>query len=126
MRFVSYAVFAVLAFVFALALGPTYGSAAQNDLVARGKYLVNDAGKCTDCHGAKLQGQKLDFLKPGMPVLYAAPKIAGLPQLSAADATAFLQTAKLPNGKPATPPMPEYHFNAADASAIVAYLKSLR
>ena len=84
------------------------------------------AGKCTDCHGEKLQGQPLDFIKPGLPVQYKSPKIAGLPKLSAAAATTFLQTGNLPNGKHARPPMPQYRFNADDAAAIVAYLKSLQ
>ncbi|MBV9719291.1 MAG: c-type cytochrome [Candidatus Eremiobacteraeota bacterium] len=96
------------------------------DPVARGKYLVMSAGKCADCHGEQLQGGALDFLKPGMPVAYAAPKIAGLPQLSSAAATTFLQSGMLPGGKQARPPMPQYRFNHDDAAAIVAYLKSLK
>jgi hypothetical protein len=73
-----------------------------------------------------LQGAALDFLKPGLPVAYAAPKIAGLPRLSSTDATAFLQTGMLPGGKQSRPPMPQYRFNHDDAAAIVAYLKSLK
>jgi mono/diheme cytochrome c family protein len=97
-----------------------------SDQVVRGKYLVTSAGKCSDCHGEQLQGSTLDFLKPGMPVAYAAPKIAGLPQLSSPAAVTFLQTGKLPGGKQARPPMPQYRFNHDDAAAIVAYLKSLK
>jgi mono/diheme cytochrome c family protein len=100
---------------------------AQNDdVVARGRYLVRDAGKCGDCHGAKLRGMYLGFLKPGMPVKYRSARIAGLPQLSVAAAVHFLETGILPNGKPAAPPMPQYRFNEADAQAIVAYLKTLK
>jgi len=84
------------------------------------------AGKCSDCHGEHLQGSSLNFLKPGMPILYYAPKIAGLPQLSVTEATTFLQTGILPGGKHALPPMPQYRFNHSDAAAIVAYLKSLK
>jgi hypothetical protein len=61
-----------------------------------------------------------------LPIAYAAPKLAGLPQLSNAEATAFFQTGMLPGGKPARPPMPQYRFNHDDAAAIVAYLKSLK
>jgi hypothetical protein len=68
----------------------------------------------------------LGFLKPGIPVQYYAPKIAGLPNISAADAVTFLETGALPNGKSARPPMPQYRFNHQDATAIVAYLKSLK
>ena len=102
------------------------GASPTGDPVVRGQYLVMSAGKCSDCHGPKLQGASLDFLRPGMPVVYKSPKIAGLSHLSAADATTFLQTGKLPNGKSARPPMPQYRFNHDDAAAIVAYLKSLK
>jgi mono/diheme cytochrome c family protein len=106
----------------------THQAPTQSDeLVARGRYLVEMAGKCSDCHGAKLQGGTLDFLNPKLPpiVQRSAPKIAGLRQLARQDAVTFLNTGKLPNGKPARPPMPQYRFDIADAMAIVAYLKSL-
>jgi hypothetical protein len=68
----------------------------------------------------------LQFLKPGLPLQYKAPKIAGLTIMPAADAVKFLETGALPNGKTARPPMPQYRFNHNDATAIVAYLKSLK
>ncbi len=43
-----------------------------------------------------------------------------------ADAITFLRTTKLPNGKTALGPMPSYRFNQPDATAIVAYLRSLK
>jgi hypothetical protein len=43
-----------------------------------------------------------------------------------AAAIAFLHTAKLPNGRPALGPMPHYNFSIADATTIVAYLRSLK
>jgi mono/diheme cytochrome c family protein len=101
-------------------------TSAQSDLVARGRYLVGPAGQCADCHGANLHGQNLGFLKPGMPVAYRSADIAGLKQLSDAAAVKFFETGILPSGKSAAPPMPQYRFNAADAQAIVAYLKSLK
>ena len=97
-----------------------------SDLIARGQYLVTSAGKCSDCHGPHLQGGSLAFLKPGLPVRYFAPKIAGLTNLSTTDATKYLETGVLPNGKSTQPPMPQYRFNHSDAAAIVAYLKSLK
>ena len=112
-------VFGAIAFLHASAQGT---NTAQ---VARGRYLVTQAGKCSDCHGPQLQGAALDFLKPGLPVLYAAPKIAGLPGLSVPAATKFLETGLLPTGKPARPPMPQFRFNPDDAASIAAYLKSL-
>jgi mono/diheme cytochrome c family protein len=95
------------------------------DPITRGKYLVVSAGLCSNCHGQQLQGMPLAFLKPGLPFAYAAPKIAGLPQLSSAAATTFLQTGLLPDGKRAREPMPQYRFSHDDAAAIVAYLKYL-
>lgn len=125
MRFTSSAFLGAL---FILAGVTLLNTAAQgtSDQVARGKYLVMSAGKCSDCHGQQLQGSPMQFLKPGMPVAYVAPPIAGLPELSASDATKFLQTGLLPNGQPARPPMPQYRFSRDDAAAIVAYLKSLK
>jgi mono/diheme cytochrome c family protein len=122
-------VFLVLVLIFCAVVGmslvhtPAQGS---SDVVARGQYLVMSAGKCSDCHGPHLQGGPLTFLKPGLPFLYASPKIAGLPELSSADGVKFLETGVLPNGKHARPPMPQYRFNRDDAAAIVAYLKSLK
>ncbi|MBV9056808.1 MAG: c-type cytochrome [Candidatus Eremiobacteraeota bacterium] len=99
----------------------------STDQIARGQYLVMSVGKCNDCHGPKLQGSSLiGLLKPGMPFAYRSPKIAGLPQLSTADAVTFLQTGRLPGGARARPPMPQYRFNHGDAAAVVAYLKSLK
>lgn len=111
------------------ALFTAQSAPAQNgDLVARGRYLVMMAGKCSDCHGARLRGDYLGFLNPKLPpiVQRRAPRIAGLPQLSSAAAIRFLHTGLLPGGRPARPPMPDYRFNLPDATAIVAYLKSLR
>jgi len=105
-----------------------HATAQDSDLIARGQYLVVSAGKCSDCHGARLQGAALDFLNPNLPpiVQRRAPRIAGLRQLSSSAAIRFLHTGVLPSGHPARPPMPEYRFNIPDATAIVAYLKSLR
>jgi hypothetical protein len=43
-----------------------------------------------------------------------------------ADAVTFLTTGNLPGGKQALGPMPQYRFNQADATAIVAYLRSIK
>jgi len=125
MRLLRYVVLGVAALFGALAMLPQGASAERSD-VSRGRYLVMDAGKCTDCHGAKMQGMHLGFMAPHMPIEYDAPKIAGLPQLSEAAAARFFQTGRLKNGSMARPPMPQFRFNHADAMAITAYLKSLR
>ena len=114
--------------IAAVVLSLTRHSPAQevDNKISRGQYLAVSAGQCSDCHGPRLQGAPLAFLKPGLPVLYRSPKIAGLPQRSVADAARFLETGVLPNGEHARPPMPQYRFDHDDATAIVAYLKSLK
>jgi mono/diheme cytochrome c family protein len=111
---------------------------ASAALVARGKYLVDDTGKCGDCHTPFnekgepikeqwLQGSVLAF-KPTVPMPVWADKsssIAGLPGWEKDSAIKFLMTGIASKGLPARPPMPQYRFNLQDAEAIVAYLKSL-
>ena len=60
-----------------------------------------------------------------MPWAAAAPPIAGLPSMSEAQGVVFLTTGKRPDGTTPRPPMPPYRMNTTDASAVVAYLKSL-
>jgi cytochrome c553 len=100
--------------------------AGDEAVVERGRYLVEQVGVCVACHGAGLKGAKIEFLAAGLPVAHFAPRIAGLPHLSAPQAVTFLQIGLLPNGKPARPPMPQYRLHHDDAVAVVAYLKQLR
>ncbi len=117
---------------------PTVTPAQQSDpRLVRGRYLVENVGLCADCHSPRnakgefvrelwLQGAALPF-QPTVPMPWspAAPPIAGLPSMTAEQAIAFMQTGKRPDGTTPRPPMPEFRFNADDASAVVAYLKSL-
>ena len=112
--------------------------AASAATLARGKYLVENAGLCGDCHTPHndkgepikerlLQGAELEF-KPTVPMPVWADKssnIAGLPGWDKDAAIKFMMTGIALNGLPARPPMPQYRFNQQDAQAIVAYLKSL-
>ncbi len=106
--------------------------------LARGKYLVENAGLCADCHSPR--DQKGQFVREqwlqGAPIMFnptvpmpawaeKAPNIAGLPGWKDADAVKFLMTGIAYNGLPANPPMPPFRFSRGDATAIVAYLKSL-
>jgi mono/diheme cytochrome c family protein len=94
--------------------------------IERGRYLVGPAGQCADCHGANLMGEPMDPGPPGAPWAKRSSNLRGLPMFETdAAAIAVLETARLPNGTSARGPMPHYHFNPADASAIVAYLRSL-
>jgi mono/diheme cytochrome c family protein len=114
-------------------------AAGTNDvLLKRGKYLVESAGACSDCHTHRdwkgtlsrtrwLQGAKLDF-KPVrlMPWAEFAPAIAGLPGFGTDEqALKYFETGVNAAGKQSSPPMPQYRFNREDAMAIVAYLRSL-
>jgi hypothetical protein len=54
-----------------------------------------------------------------------APNIAGLPGWEEKDAIKFLMTGLAYNDLPGRPPMPQFRFNKEDASAVVAYLRSL-
>lgn len=115
------------------------GKNSNQQLVARGKYLVENVGTCQDCHTQRnqqgeyvrekwLQGSPL-FFKPTVPIpgwAEKSPNIAGLPGWTDEQAIKFFMTGLAYNGLPAGPPMPQYRFNRADATAIVAYLRSLK
>ncbi len=122
-----------------LAAAPPQAKDNNTALVARGKYLVNNAVMCADCHTPRdakgqfirnqwLQGAPLGF-KPVHPVpgwADVALPIAGLPSMASdEEAIKFLMTGKRADGSMAAPPMPEFRFNRRDAEAIVAYLRSL-
>ena len=111
---------------------------ANDTLIRRGKYLVENVALCAECHTPRtdkggrdraqwLQGNLLDF-KPDhpMPFAAAAPPIAGMPGFTDAQALKFLETGIDLNGKPARYPMPQYRFSHDDALAVLAYLRSLK
>ena len=118
--------------------GSKPAAAKGSAMVARGRYLVVDVGNCGDCHspmdktghfvkGQELQGAMLMF-QPTAPVpgwMSVAPGIAGLPGLNDQQAITFLTTGKKPDGSLASPPMPAFRFNKEDATAVVAYLRSI-
>lgn len=129
-------IFVVTAFCAALA-------PAQEDKIARGKYLVEDVARCQDCHTPKMQdgnfmksawlrGTTLDFTAaiPGAAWRAITPDITPQGALwkrwGEEGFSKFLQTAKGPRGNKAGPPMPAYTLRADDADAIVAYLKTLQ
>jgi hypothetical protein len=129
-------VIAVLALAVAAAASAEPARPAA-DALARGKYLVESAGQCQDCHTPRnekgefvkdqwMLGSVLPF-KPTVPMPWTpvAPPIAGLPTLSGEQAVHFLMTGERPGKPTVTPPMPEYRFNKPDAEAMTAYLKSL-
>lgn len=129
---------AVVGIVFTLAAVSSAETAKPAaDKLARGRYLVERAGQCQDCHTPRnergeflkeqwLLGASLGFkpLAP-MPWMPVAPPIAGLPTLTHEQAVHFLMAGERPGRPRVTPPMPEYRFDKADAEAIAAYLRSL-
>jgi mono/diheme cytochrome c family protein len=116
-------------------------SQAKTDAVTRGRYLVNEMGKCGDCHTPRVAGvpDKTRWLK-GSPLSFAplgpipgwakvAPDLTTSgPLWKAWDEQGLVQffiKGVGPDGKPAGPPMPQYTVTKQDARAIVDYLKSL-
>ncbi|HZU25495.1 MAG TPA: c-type cytochrome [Bryobacteraceae bacterium] len=120
-----------------------HGAESNSAEVERGKYLVEDVGKCGDCHTPMtdkgpdksqwLKGAMLPFAPSPHPIPHwkaMSPDITGdgsvFKQRGEEAITKFLETAVWPDGDRADPPMPEYHLKPADARAVVAYLKTLK
>lgn len=116
----------------------TSQSQAQSSEVARGKYLVEEVAMCPECHTPRTESGELDrgaWLQ-GAPIWIVparhiqnwadrAPAIAGLPSFTDEEMERVLEKGVGPQGEVLRPPMHIYHMQAADAKAIIAYLKSL-
>ncbi|HEV2617426.1 MAG TPA: c-type cytochrome [Candidatus Acidoferrales bacterium] len=113
-------------------------SQANPSQVDRGRYLVEEVAKCTECHTPRDEDGNLDrsrwlqgatiWIKPVHGVqnwAEWAPRLAGLPQFSDEQVEQILERGKGPNGAPIRPPMHIYHMTHADADSIIAYLRSL-
>jgi len=135
-------------FLFALFLGLAWvtvsQSASQGKPVAdkgeveRGRYLVEEVAKCTECHtpreangdlkqDAWLQGAPI-WIMPVKPIRNwadQAPPLAGLPSFTEEQVERVLEKGTGPQGEVLRPPMHIYHMKHEDAKAITAYLKSL-
>jgi mono/diheme cytochrome c family protein len=131
---------------FSVAVGLFIGAAAfaaDPDSIARGKYLVDEVAKCSDCHTPRgadgkpdatkyLKGATLDF----QPIAEMKGWHKASPDLTSASRlwerwgvdgfVTFLETGVNPRGNPAGPPMPAYKLTHADAQAVVDYLKSVK
>lgn len=107
--------------------------------IAHGKYLVTSVAGCADCHtpmnakGEPIQSEWLKGAKLGFAPIHpmpewagTAPNIAGLHGWTAEQAVHLLMTGVAKDGKRPLPPMPQYRMNRKDATAVVAYLKSLK
>lgn len=106
----------------------------------RGRYLVHNVAMCVQCHSPRdargeivpteiLQGAPMPATAESLPKAWAfyAPKLAGLPGgFTEETFVRFLQTGERTNGHRPRAPMPPFRMNQEDASAIAAYLKTLR
>lgn len=105
-------------------------TSSNADLVARGKYLVEDVAFCSNCHTPRDESGELDrarwlegapvFLQPARAMRnwpIVAPRLAGLPPGSDADIITLLTTGIWTNGKPLRQPMPRFRMTRGDAEA---------
>ena len=131
-----------LLLVAAAMLGGTSAALADEDQVARGKYLVIIGG-CNDCHtpGAllgkpdfsrALSGSEVGFAIPGLGVFagrnLTPDKETGLGAWTDDQIISAMTAGIRPDGRRLAPIMPWQalsHLSSDDAHAIVAYLKSL-
>ena len=140
---------AVVALVCCVALSAQSGSkdaaksgSNEKAKIERGRYLVEEVGKCQDCHTPRLptgdydrskwlKGAPIDF-KPIHPMPKweeHAPDLTRsglLKEWGETGLAKFLETGKGPYDNMADPPMPTYKLKHEDAAAIAAYLASLK
>lgn len=116
---------------------------AADDKVERGRYLVEEVGKCQECHTPRDEKGELDRTKwmkgatlnfaPITPVQgwhKTAPDLTSQSRLferwKEEGLVKFMNTGLNPKGGKADAPMPTYKLSKDDAEAVVAYLKSLQ
>jgi len=105
---------------------------------ARGRYLVEEVAKCSECHTPRDAENQLDrsrwlqgasiWIEPVRHVsnwAQFAPSLAGLPGMSDEQMERVLEKGEAANGREIQPPMHLYHLNHADAQVVIAYLRSL-
>jgi len=121
-----------------LACRMTVAQPAPSAQIQHGKYLVEHVAMCVQCHTPRDAKGVLDRtrLLQGAPIpvpgpfpmaqwAFEAPKIAGLPGWTVANAIRLLQTGMSATGYVPRLPMPPFRMTREDAAAAVAYLKSL-
>jgi mono/diheme cytochrome c family protein len=113
--------------------------ASEKTEIERGRYLVEEVAKCTECHTPRdergllkreawLQGAPI-WIKPIHPIpdwADQAPPLAGFPSLTEEQGERVLEKGTGPQGEALRPPMHIYHLKHEDAKAIIAYLRSAR
>jgi mono/diheme cytochrome c family protein len=112
--------------------------ASAGDEVARGKYIVENVAKCTECHtprgqneklgkGLSLSGAKLEVkpITPNASWAESAPNIRGIRGYNEEAAVTLFSRGIAKNYGELAPPMPSYKMTEDDAGAVYKYLKSL-
>ena len=113
-------------------------SAPGPAVVERGRYLTHDVAMCVQCHsprdekgeivkGKEFSGARVpvDSPFPGPPWAMQAPNLRGLTGFSEEGVVRLLRDGIAHTGSPPQSPMPPFRMSREDASAIVAYLRSL-
>lgn len=113
-------------------------SAPGPAVVERGHYLTHDVAMCVQCHsprdekgeivqGKEFSGARLpvDSPFPGPPWAMQAPNLRGLTGFSEEGVVRLLRDGIAHTGGRPQSPMPPFRMSREDASAIVAYLRSL-
>ena len=137
---VSALVFAVVSPSFFKADASSQSSPLNGDnLVSRGKYIVEDVAMCVECHtprddrgrlieGENLKGAPVPVKPPEYPQIKWAPRapaIAGMIGYTEQEGVRLLTSGETRDGRVPDPPMPPFRMSVRDAEAVVAYLKSL-
>lgn len=121
----------------------TAAGMAQSKGVEWGKYLVEEVGKCQDCHTPRKPDGKLDAAKWMKGSVLNIQPIRPIPKWhkDAPDLTPagklwrtwgeealvkFMAEGVTPRGNPPGPPMATYKLKREDARAIIDYLKTLK
>jgi mono/diheme cytochrome c family protein len=111
---------------------------ANSNTVARGKYLVENVAMCSQCHTPRDSAGNLDrsqwlqggplWYQPANPVPdwpLQVPRIGGSISATDAELVTLLTTGIWRDGKRLRQPMQQFRMTAEDATAVVAYLRSL-
>jgi mono/diheme cytochrome c family protein len=115
------------------------GGKNRQDLIDRGKYIVESVAMCERCHTQRDQNGAPDrahwlmggptqtrptYSDPNWAIV--EPRLAGAPPGTDAEFIRLLTTGIARTGRPPDPPMPSFRMTRDDAEAVLAYLKSLR
>jgi mono/diheme cytochrome c family protein len=107
-------------------------------MLPEGSTLSRRVAKCSECHTPRDRNNQLDRDRwlQGAPIWIqpvvrtanwadSAPTLAGLPNYMDAQMRRVLENGEGVSSAPIQPPMHLYHMNHEDATAIIAYLRSL-